>query len=464
MLKSRQHGVTTWAIIRGLDKALFTKNCACGIVAHTQHDASKFFRDKLLFAYDRLPAWLRAEISVVRRDMNGSLELSNGSRIDVSVSHRGGTLQFLHISEYGPLCAMFPQRAQEVKTGALNTVTKDCIVTIESTSYGGFGDFYEKCKRAMAMEAEVKAGTATLSAMDYKLHFFPWWRDDSNRLDPTGVVITKEDIKYFEGVEAEIARKLDPEQRAWYVKKRAEQDEAMLREHPSTPEEAFKAAVEGAYYTRQMQDARGEGRIGRVPHTLGTPVNTFWDLGFNDAASIWFHQQVSLENRFIRSFEKGGEHIPYFAKYLQEMRTEHGYVYGTHYLPHDAESSTIASRDVLTLFKEAMPGEKFEVVERIPNIWTGIQQTRQVFPSCYFDAVNCADGLKALGAYRKHWDARHSIFTSDPEHDEYSNYADAFRQFAQGYQPAQKLVKPPAWQEKIKQLKQSNRRRSAMAS
>lgn len=457
VLKSRQHGVTTWACVRGLDMAIFRPNTAVGIVAHTKDDATKFFRDKVLFAYDRLPDWLKAVTPITRRDMTGSIEFGNGSRIDVSVSHRGGTLQFLHVSEYGPLCSLFPQRADEVKSGALNTVPPDCIVTIESTAYGAYGDFYDKVELAKASEAMVASGNAKRSMLDYRLHFFAWWRDGANRLDPDGVIVIKEKTEYFNGIETEMGCTIDAAQRAWYVKKEAEQGDDMMREHPSTPDEAFKGVIEGAYYTRELQSARGEGRIGRVPHYPGNPVNTFWDIGHNDAAAIWFHQQVSLENRFLRSFEKSGEHIPFFVAYLQRMQVEHGYVYGTHYLPHDAESATFASMSARSIFETAMPGQRFEVVPRIAHVWLGVDQTKQIMPSCYFDAVNCADGLQALDSYRKKFDAKHGIFLSEPEHDQFSNYADAFRQFGQGYKPAQKLVKPPEWEKRVAYIKKLKR-------
>src|SRR3546814_8130596 len=70
-----------------------------------KEDADKVFSGKILFAYERLPNWLQAARPIVRRDMSGELEFSNGSKIYVSLSHRSGTLQFLHVSEYGPMGA-----------------------------------------------------------------------------------------------------------------------------------------------------------------------------------------------------------------------------------------------------------------------------------------------------------------------------------------------------------------------
>lgn len=440
--KSRQHGITTWACIRALDTALFRKGSNCGIVAHNKADAGKFFRDKVLFAYDRLPAWLQAVIPVERRDMNGTLTLANGSQIDVSTSHRGGTLNFLHISEYGPICALQPQKAQEVQSGALNTVTADAIVVIESTAYGSTGDFFKKCQVAKVQHARVLAGVSKLTSLDYKLHFFPWWRDPRNSLNDDSVEFTAEDDDYFDQVEAETGADLSHGQRAWYVKKAAEQDEKMLREHPSTLDEAFHAAVEGAYYSKQLTKAHKEGRVCKLPVMPGVPINTFWDIGRNDTTAIWFHQRVGAWDHFVDYYETSGESVEHYARVL----IERGYMYGDHYLPHDAEVVDWVTRDNKTraqILGELLNGRgrKPTVVPRIENIGDGIDMTRQAFARCRFDAVKCGEnqagsgrgGLLSLQNYRKEWDDRQETWRDYPCHNWASNGADAFRQYAQSY-------------------------------
>lgn len=195
--------------------------------------------------------------------------------------------------------------------------------------------------------------------------------------------------------------------------------------------------VRGAYYVREMQQARSEGRVTTVPHLRGMPVNTFWDLGWNDTTAIWFHQYSNLQNRFLHAFEASGELLSEYAAYLQRMSHERGYVYGTHYLPHDAGNVTLGSggKSVLDILQELMPGARFEVVPRVDDVLIGIQQTRAAFPTCWFDADDCADGLAALDSYRKKWDSKLEVFTDKPVHDRFSNYADAFRQFGQGFTP-----------------------------
>ena len=50
---------------------------------------------------------------------------------------RGGTLPFLHVSEFGSVAANNPKKAQEIITGELNTVSPECVVVMESTHEGG---------------------------------------------------------------------------------------------------------------------------------------------------------------------------------------------------------------------------------------------------------------------------------------------------------------------------------------
>ena len=45
------------------------------------------------------------------------MEFGNGSSIIVGVSLRSGTLNFIHISEYGKICAQSLEKAKEVTIG-----------------------------------------------------------------------------------------------------------------------------------------------------------------------------------------------------------------------------------------------------------------------------------------------------------------------------------------------------------
>lgn len=213
-----------------------------------------------------------------------------------------------------------------------------------------------------------------------------------------------------------------------------EEQAALLRGRWESP------SIRGAYYTKQMEQARADGRICKVPILPAVPVNTFWDLGRSDATAIWCHQRVGMENRFIDFIHGSKKDLEY---YVQQMQLR-GYLWGRHYLPHDAENKTLASRgkSVRDLLQEMAPNWRFEVVERVENIVSGITQTRSVFPSCWFDEDRCADGIAALENYRQEWDDRLGDYKPTPLHDWASHGADAFRQFAQGYEGERKESKP----------------------
>ncbi len=54
ILKARQLGFTTEMCMIQLDAALFMSD-KCALIAHTLHDAKRLFREKVKYAYDRLP-------------------------------------------------------------------------------------------------------------------------------------------------------------------------------------------------------------------------------------------------------------------------------------------------------------------------------------------------------------------------------------------------------------------------
>ena len=208
--------------------------------------------------------------------------------------------------------------------------------------------------------------------------------------------------------------------------------------------------IKGAYYAEQMEKARTEGRVLKIPALPGVPVQTFWDLGWNDTTAVWFHQRVGMEHRFIDYIEANGKNLEFFAKAL----IDRPYVYGTHYLPHDAENKTLASggKSIRRLLQDMLPSHRFDVVARVENIVSGINQTRSVLPACYFDEDKCADGLAALEAYRREFDERLGTFKPEPLHDWASNGSDAFRQFAQGYPEiyTPKNARPASWKDRLR--------------
>lgn len=438
ILKARQLGFTTFIDILALDQALFNRNFTAAIIAHTLQDVGKIFRNKVRGVYEHLPRFVR-ELHPLRSESTTELVWANGSSIGVGTSARGGTLQLLHVSEMGKIARKDPKKATEIVTGAFEAVpTGRGIKLIESTAEGRAGWFYDACMGALRHQQQG----SKLTALDFRLHFYPWFQKQAYAIDPQGVHIPAEVLRYFDELEAKLGRAFSDAQVAWYAKKLATLGGEMKREYPSFPEEAFAVAVDGMIYASEMRSVRLAGRIGYCPLRPGIAVNTFWDFGVNDHNSIWLHQRVGGMNRFVAFTQDQNQGLRHYWEWLEKWRQANGARWGVHYLPHDADTrmqgeEVETKRQIL----EQLGMRNAKVVPRTPSLTTAIDAVRRVLPTeCEFDEAGCEEGIDALDNYSREWDQHAGNWSRNPRHDVYSHGADAFRQFAQGYQPADELL------------------------
>lgn len=192
---------------------------------------------------------------------------------------------------------------------------------------------------------------------------------------------------------------------------------------------SFEAAVKGAYYGKEMNDAEGAepSRITAVPYDPRLPVHTAWDLGVADSTVIWFVQSHGHETRIIDVLKGEGVGLDWYAKRLQER----DYLWGNHYLPHDVEVRELGTgksrKEVLEGF-----GLRITVCPNIP-LADGIQAVRMLLPTCWFDKEKCKQGIEALRMYRREYDEKRQEFKQHPLHDWTSHFADALRYYAVGH-------------------------------
>jgi hypothetical protein len=410
--------MTTFYALRSLDKVLWTDNHQAGIIAQTLDDTSRIFRDKLKYAFDNLDPRLRPFFKIVS-DSTKELAFSHGSSIRVGTSLRSSTLQDLHISEFGKICAKDPERAREVVTGALNTVHAGQNIVIESTAEGREGYFYDMCQRAESLIGKP------LGPMDYKFRFFPWWKH------PDYIYSEKVDIperfrEYFDKLHLRDI-KLTEEQQYWYVKKAETQQEDMTREYPSFPEEAFSASQDGFWYASIIKELYNTGHITNISYDRGLLVHTAFDLGQADHQIIWFFQITKHGDLNIIDFWKGKDtNIALTVQILKDK----GYSYGTHIWPHDANSRDRAG---ITFVQQASALGLSGMVLDQSGLVDGIRLVRTTLGKCWFDVTKCRDGINDLQNYKKRWNSAIGGWTNEPIHDDASHAADAFRYLAQGY-------------------------------
>ena len=418
ILKARQAGYTTFIDLMLLDECLFNPGVEAGIIAHTKDDASKIFRRKVQYPYQNMPEAFRKVLPLVT-DSKTELAFSNGSVLSVGTSMRSSTLQYLHVSEFGKICARWPDKAQEIVTGALPAVATNGVVFIESTAEGRSGYFFDYCK---ASQDRLKAG-APLNDLDYRFHFNGWHQTPEYTIDPKGIPIIQRLQEYFKTLEPAIM--LTPGQKAWYAKQEELLGEDVKREYPATPEEAFEQSIQGAYFSAQFTKARAEKRLCSVPIQSGIAVDTDWDLGMSDETAIWFSQTVGREVRLVDYYEASGEGLEHYARMLKEK----GYHYGRHYAPHDISVRELGPGK--TRWETAQDlGIKFELVPRCKSKADSIEAARNFLSVCWFDQERADTGIVHLEAYRKEWDHLRGCWKNNPLHDPHSNGADAFQGLA----------------------------------
>lgn len=428
--KARQRGFSTVVQIMMFDACLFVPGTHAAVIAQDESTALKIFATKIKYAWDRLPPLVR-DLYPLKYDTKHEMEWRHDSSIYVATSTRGGTLQYLHVSEYGQICAKFPDRANEIQEGSLPSVDASGIVVIESTVETPYGIFSDMVRQAEAIQQMARP----LSRMEYRLHFASWWDADEYETDPEHVVISPKDHAYFNRIEAEIRCPIPLPKRAWYVSKRDNDfggsNEKMWRQYPSTLKEAFTVSADGLWLSEQLARARGDGRIGKLPLDPRQPVNTFWDLRGNKV--VWFHQQIGPWDHWIDYIESSGEPYSPVVRQMFQKQADRGFVWGTHYLPHDGDTKHDGAevlktpRDML----EQLGLRNFEIVPRIRDLEVGIDQLREDFPNYRFDEEHCKEGIKHLEGFGKVWNNAMGIWLPQIQKNGHEHAADAIRQKAQ---------------------------------
>ena len=414
ILKARQLGMSTLLGIMQLDHCLWNDNQTAITIAHERSALEGLFERNIRSVYERLPDGIKQAVPA-SRDRTHQLSFGNGSSLSVALSARSGTVQFLHVSEFGKVCAKYPLKAKEIVTGAFEAVPENGIIAIESTAEGQSGYFHDYVMDAHRAESEGRDS-------GWKLFFLPWHEHREYRTSEH-TVIQAPTRKYFAALD-ERGIKLTKEQQNWYQRKLSSLGEDVKREHPSYVEEAFEASTEGAYYADQMARARAEGRITKVPYQAGLPVETWWDLGMDDSTAIWWAQRVGREIHLIDYYEASGEGLQHYAEILDAKRKERSMLYSRHIAPHDIKVRELGT-GLSRLETASSLGILFEVCT-MHAVADRIEAVRNGLSLCWFDSDRTQQGIKALDSYRKEWDDARGTWRNKPLHDWSSHCCDAF--------------------------------------
>lgn len=192
----------------------------------------------------------------------------------------------------------------------------------------------------------------------------------------------------------------------------------------------------GAYYAKDLAQAKNEGRIGKVAFDPLMTIRLFCDIGGTgaraDAFSIWPAQFIGREIRTRDYYEKAGQPL---AAHLAWMR-EKGFTpdRAQIWLPHDGATND----KVYSASYESALREAGYTVTVVPNQGKGaaaarIEAGRRLFGSIWFDDETTEAGRDALGWYHEKKDEARQIGLG-PNHDWSSHGADAFGLMAVAYE------------------------------
>lgn len=453
ILKARQLGMSTFAVLYLLDCVLFNENLAAGIVSYSLEHAQHIFKKIIGHAIDTFPEKLRGGVTVLSRSAR-EITFNNGSSLRVDTTLRGGSYPLVLVSEFGKTCARNPQKAEEVITGTLQAVPAHGTVIIESTGEGNEGFFAE-----MVMEAH-RRGNSGLTALDYHLFFYPWMDEPSYTLEDTGVKwdVTLED--YFRKVESDTGRKLTHGQKTWYTIQSRLLGDKIKQEFPSTVSEAFLASSDAYYFSEAISRAYQSNRcIHSTIYDALFPVYMAMDIGVNDLTVMIFFQVVHGEIRIIDYYEDKNKDVPFYAKFLLQDKR---YLYHTIFLPHDStkrdplDVSNSYERDFRRLF--AGTNTRFLVLPKMDQ-QLSISHSKLMLDRCVFNVSRVKPLLDNMSKYRKKWSEAQGRYLEQPQETIAEHYADAFRYTCQAVKHLETAMNMGGALERHKQVTENRARR-----
>jgi len=420
ILKARQLGMSTYAVIDILDDALFTPNLACGIVSYSLEHAQHIFKRIIGHALDTFFEPLRYNIGITSRSAR-EITFSNGSFIRVDTTLRGGTYPSLLLSEFGKTCARSPLKAEEVITGTLQAVPQNGRVIIESTGEGNEGFFAEMVYSAL------QRGNENLTPLDYQLFFYPWYKEPSYVLSQdVRYPVDLED--YFKKLEMSNSFTLTKHQKNWYAQQLGLLGEKIKQEFPSTVNESFLSNSDAYYYAQGIERAYKDNRVlDTNPYDPLMPVYIAMDIGATDMTVMTFFQLVHGERRFIDFYEDTNKGVDFYAKFLLQDKP---YLIHTIFLPHDSghRDGIVVENTYEKEFKKyfSHTNTRFIILKR-NDLNLGIGQAMMAFDRCVFYRPKCKNLLDHLLKYRKKWSEQYGKYIDEPLHDIHSHYGDSFR-------------------------------------
>ena len=222
---------------------------------------------------------------------------------------------------------------------------------------------------------------------------------------------------YAEYLPVSVSKLVDDEELAMQKKNMSEDE--YLQEW----ECSWEASIQGAYYSKEISDARIEGRIGSFHYDPSIPDYTWWDLGVSDPTTILFFQTNGYQWRLIDCYSDNKENLEFYIRYIKSLP----YVYDKHFAPHDIQVKDFSATNSKSRWEIARQlGVEFEIVPNL-GVDDGISATRMKFKTLWINSDKCQPFIDAISQYRREWNDKMGTYKSHPLHDWTSHFADSAR-------------------------------------
>lgn len=187
---------------------------------------------------------------------------------------------------------------------------------------------------------------------------------------------------------------------------------------------SFNAALLGSIFGKEMNKLQDERRLTVVDYDPSYPVYTAWDLGFADATSVWFVQEIGTQIRLIDYEEFTLTNLVDVCRAVKSKP----YEYNGHIGPHDLRVHELGSgRTREDIARDA--GIEFTLAPKW-SVEDGIECLRLLLGFCWISSQNAQHGAECLINYQFERDEERRAFRTKPLHDWTSHAVDALRMYA----------------------------------
>lgn len=192
----------------------------------------------------------------------------------------------------------------------------------------------------------------------------------------------------------------------------------------------YRTHREGAYYLRNLNSAKEQGRIRSSLEFLPyKPIFAAWDLGGTgergDHTCVWVAQihkndEGNKEVHIIDYYQAQGQTL---ETHLQTL-IERGYKHAKMILPHDAKNHNYITKDTVVSVIENY-GFKTQVLKKSSESpLLKVNTIRKFLDQCIFDESKTRGGIEGLRQYKEKYSPTTGV-SLGPLHDEASHTADA---------------------------------------